>query len=254
MRYIFAFILGWITGIIINYCADVLPERRRFSSPFCRFCGVRQSWINYLLWPKKCRFCQQYRSPRSWIVEIFYSIFSELLVLYSPARLGYFISLVTLAYLGVVFIIDLEHHLILHPVSLAGILLFCSIGIKLHGILDTLWGGVAGLVIMLVLYGFGLIFIKALWRLRNQTSGEKEGLGFGDVIFCGVTGLILGWPGIISGIILTIILAGFVSLGFLLVKLILRKYSYNLALPFGPFLVLSVVILIFLNKQLISLF
>jgi leader peptidase (prepilin peptidase)/N-methyltransferase len=82
-----------------------------------------------------------------------------------------------------------------------------------------------------------------LGRVRHQPV-EEEALGFGDVNLAGVLGLMLGWPGILAGIVLTIFLAGGISLVYLIWKIIVKQYSPNLALPYGPFLALSALILL----------
>ena len=154
--------------------------------------------------------------------------------------------MILLVYLGLVTIIDLEHRLILHPVSLVGVFLGLWAGARLHGITDTILGGVAGFGVMLCLYLVGFLLMGWLARRRGQALTE-EPLGFGDVNFGGVLGLLLGWPGIIPGIFLTILIAGAASLLYLITMLITRRYKSDLAIAYGPYMVLSAFILIYLR-------
>jgi len=65
-------------------------------------------------------------------------------------------------------------------------------------------------------------------------------------------GLLLGWPGIVLGLVLAILLGGAVSLIYIVGMLITRRYRTFAAIPYGPFLVLSGVILIFLREYLLQ--
>jgi len=73
-------------------------------------------------------------------------------------------------------------------------------------------------------------------------------LGFGDVNLAGVIGLLLGWPGIVGGIFLAIMIGGIVSGIFLLIQLLQKKYMAYQALPYGPFLVLSTIALFYISS------
>jgi leader peptidase (prepilin peptidase)/N-methyltransferase len=103
---------------------------------------------------------------------------------------------------------------------------------------------------MLLIYLLGIGFVHWMARFRDFT--DKEALGYGDVNLCGVVGLLLGWPGIIAGILLTVLIAGAVSLFYLFLMLALRKYRSSLTLPFGPFLVGSAIIFLFLKDTVFA--
>lgn len=93
-------------------------------------------------------------------------------------------------------------------------------------------------------------------RWMSRRSGgidEDEALGFGDVNLSGVIGLMLGWPGIAAGLILTIFIAGIVSLVYLLIRLLTRRYQAFMAIPYGPFLVASAIILLYFIDTLRSI-
>jgi len=154
------------------------------------------------------------------------------------------LTVLLIAYFMLVIVVDFEHRLILHPVSVAGSVLCLVIGYQLHGILPTIYGGAAGAAIMYGLYMLGRVFVRYLAKARGEEIGE-EALGFGDVILGGVLGLLLGWPGIIAGLILAVILAGFISLIYLAVMFITRRDLRNLTIAYGPYLVISTFLLIF---------
>jgi prepilin signal peptidase PulO-like enzyme (type II secretory pathway) len=106
-------------------------------------------------------------------------------------------------------------------------------------------GGAAGFGIMLGFYLLGELFARWL-RSRRGLPPEEVALGFGDVNLAGILGLLLGWPGITAGLILAILLGGAGSLLYILWMVIRRRYQSMAAIPYGPFMVLAAVILLYL--------
>lgn len=242
---ILAVLLGYVAGVVVNYLSDILPVRRRLGMPLCTKCGADLTWKVFLTW-KQCSSCGSQRVLRHWLAVAGIIAIAVILVFYPHVRLGSAASLVIFVYLGLIFIIDIEHRLILYPTSYAGILICGAAGIFLHGIVDTMLGGAVGFAIMLILYFFGNWFGSWLAKRKGVTSEEGTALGFGDVMLAGVLGLLLGWPGIIAGIFLAIILAGVFSLLYLLVMVIRRSFKAMTAIPYAPFLVISAVLLLFI--------
>jgi leader peptidase (prepilin peptidase)/N-methyltransferase len=237
-----AILAGLLAGYVINYLADVLPVTRRFSAPTCRSCQKPISWPDYILL-RKCRTCVSRRSLRTYLVLVF-SIAAGIVVWWHPfQRLDIWLVWLLAVFFGTVIVIDVEHRLILHPVSLAGAAIGLYTGIRLHGILATLLGGAAGFGIMLALYYLGGLFARWLARRRGQEL-EEEALGYGDVNLAGVLGLILGWPGIIAGLMAAILLGGLASLFYIVSLLVLRRFKPFSAIPYAPFLILGAVILL----------
>ncbi|HUV26212.1 MAG TPA: A24 family peptidase [Anaerolineales bacterium] len=246
-------LLGWIAGAIINYTSDVLPIKRCLSHPFCSNCEHNQPLLNYLFWPRRCPTCQQRRTRRAWIMELSTIIIAAWLWNQPTLVLGFWFSLLVVIYFGIVVVIDLEHHLIMHPTSLFGSILGLVIGIQLHGIVDTLIGGLAGFGAMLILYILGALFARFVVR-RSQSGFNDEALGFGDVILGGILGLILGWPAIIAGLFFAIIMAGAISLVYLVLTFLTRKYKAFTFIPYGPFMIAGAAALIFFNQYFINAF
>ena len=248
--FLIAAILGWAGGALVNYLADVLPARRRLAPPFCLECQHSQAWANYLFWPRRCPACGRRRPWRTWLVELLFTLATLWLWFSPPVRLSFPAGFVLLVYFAVITVIDIEHRLILHPTSLAGAVLGLGVGIPLHGVWRTLAGGLAGFASMFLLYLLGFLFLRLLKR-RSAAEGD-EALGFGDVMLGGVLGLILGWPGIFGSLFLTILLAGAASLVYLVAMIVARKYSPALAIPYGPYLILGAVLLLYFPALLVG--
>jgi leader peptidase (prepilin peptidase)/N-methyltransferase len=247
-----AIIPGWLLGMLVNYLADVLPLRRKLTQPFCIVCDTNQSWLNYLVWPKRCPACNQRRSIRVWIVEGLFIVASVLVSFFPPAKVGYWLGMVVLAYFGVIVLIDLEYRLIMHPVSIFGAVLGLLVGIIRVGLVRSLIGGVVGFGIMWLIYLLGVLIIKLVNRRRGPMVNDVA-FGFGDVNLSGVLGLMLGWPLIIVGLVIAVLIGGLVSLIYIVVMLVTRKYQAFAALPYGPFLVIGAVLLIYFQDVVAAL-
>ncbi len=178
------------------------------------------------------------------MVEIGVIFASVWLWLSPPVRLGFFPGFLVMVFFVLVVVIDIEHRLILHPVSLVGAGLAALIGWWNHGLVPTLAGGLAGFGLMFLLYKFGEVFTRVSSRLRGEPIDEVA-LGFGDVNLAGILGLLLGWPVILLGLILAILAGGIYSLAYLLLSLVVGRYSSFEAMPYAPYLILAAGLLLF---------
>lgn len=269
-RILLALGTGWLCAVVVNYLGDVLPRRRSLARPFCIACNQDQVSLIYSLFPVRCSQCNAPRNLRSWLVFLGGLAVAAFLWLDPEPRLPFWLNCLIWLYFGLVIVIDMEHRLILHITSLAGLLLGLVVGIQLHGLQATLWGGAAGFVFMLGMFWLGNLFVRLVNRRkqRRQASdaAEKPGditgelpvdspeseeiedaLGFGDVNLAGVIGLFLGWPGITAGLILAILLGGAVSLLYLVVAILSRRYQAFAAIPYGPFLAIAVLFLLYFS-------
>jgi prepilin signal peptidase PulO-like enzyme (type II secretory pathway) len=247
-------IFGWFAGWLVNYFADVLPFTRRFSQPTCPECNVPFKWQDYLFF----RPCQNghTRKSRLWIVQIIILAASVYISIKPPSKLGFFLGLLLIIYFGVIFVIDLEHRLILHPTSIFGALLGLTVGIVAHKIVPTLLGGLGGLLIMLVFYGLGVLFTRIRKKrllAMGQEADDEEALGSGDVILVTILGLIVGWPLIWLCLLYGILLGGLVSLLLLLWLIISGSYKKNALMtfiPYGPYFIITAALIIYFPKLL----
>lgn len=232
-QFLAAVLAALLGGLLVNYLADVLPRTRRLSRP---------EW-----WPLNAANISAYFShSRSRVVHLVALGLVFWLLTDPLPTWPIWQSVLVLLYFGVVVVIDLEHRAILHPVSIAGAAVMGAIGLLRHGLFSTLVGGLAGFTILLALYGFGELFGRWLARRRGD-DWDDVALGFGDVNLAGVIGLLLGWPAIAGALFLTVLIGGAFSLFFVILNLLRGKYEAFAAIPYGPFLVLGVLLLILLR-------
>ncbi|MGA2503966.1 MAG: prepilin peptidase [Anaerolineales bacterium] len=243
-------ILGWLSGWLVNYLADVLPLTRKFTRPTCPACQTKFAWSDYLPF-RKCTNCGKRRTLRTFFVQGLMVVAAVWIWIFQGRALPFPLGIILLIYLAVVFIIDLEHRVVLHPVSIIGAVLSLGIGIFLrsgqsltYGITSTLLGGITGFGIMLVFYFLGELFVKRMAK-KGGLASDEVALGFGDVSLSGILGLLLGWQLIFVCLFFAILVGGVVSLVVIVGMLIAKKYKAFTAIPYAPFLILSAVYFLF---------
>lgn len=238
--------LGILSGVAVNYLADVLPFTRTFSAPICVHCSAKIPWPAYLSL-KPCIACGRKRKPRTGIVLALCVSGVPLLAFFPPARLPSVFAVPVFIFFLLVAVTDLEYRVILNPVSFVGAILGLVVGIALHGIPETLLGGGFGFGVMLAFYGLGILYVRQMAK-RRGLSADEVALGFGDVYLSGILGMLLGWPGIVAGLFMGILAGGVFSGLFLVGAVLLRRYKSFQAVPYAPFLLLGAAILFFLPR------
>jgi hypothetical protein len=168
------------------------------------------------------------------------------LVLFTISGLPWPAWLPLLVFLGVIFVVDLEHRLVLFETSLFGLAICFVYGWVLHGLSATLLGGLGGLGIMLAFFLLGAVFSRIVGALRGRALGEVA-FGFGDVFAGTFLGLLTGWPLIAGAIVLGLLSFAVFSVVYLLVLVLTKRYNaFANALPLTPFLILGAVLMLVL--------
>ncbi len=228
MDYLWIVFFGLVSGVAINYLSDRLPWQRSIGRPLCHHCGQEQEWQSFLRM-RACSHCNRKPSWRSPLVILFALGIALLIPSY-----GFWKSLV-LEYFLLVAVMDIEHRVIMHPVSLAGLILGGIIGWHEYGWQHTLLGGALAIFIMGIAYLLGLYYGRWIARRRKLEQAE-EGLGFGDVTLSLILGLMLG-IGVLRALVLGIFLGGIFGIFYLLFST--RHHALQAAIPYAPFLLLG---------------
>jgi prepilin signal peptidase PulO-like enzyme (type II secretory pathway) len=257
------FLVGLAFGVVLNSLADNLPPdandlRYPPRRPRCRACGQPHRpgyWLALAALARnggKCEHCGAPRRRREIVMELAAGFITAGLWFWA-ARAGgplaeagavYLAALVFVLALLLITVIDIEHRLILWPVIWPTALVVGLTGLVLpgHGIVSTIVGGIAGYGITLGIFVLAELYLRAMQALRRQPLDEVA-FGGGDVSLAGLIGLAVGWPGIIQALVIAILAGGVVSLGYIVVQLIRRRYTPHAAVPYGPFLVLGALVL-----------
>ncbi|MBT3239799.1 MAG: hypothetical protein HON98_08230 [Chloroflexi bacterium] len=239
-------LLGFITGIFINFVIEFLYAKRNFI-PGDELAVKTNKGILVYFFPWKFPEIALPKKIRIIAIDILFIIISLWLWVSPPTKVEFFWGFPLLIYFSIIIVIDMEYKLIFNQMSIVGAILGITLGVYLHGFTQTLFGGLFGYGIMFIMYKLGEIYIKRLAISRGEEV-EEVALGFGDVNLGGILGLILGWPGIMIGLFFGVFLGGIFSLGIIIFKKITGRYSALEAIPYAPFLIIGTIVLIYFRS------
>jgi leader peptidase (prepilin peptidase)/N-methyltransferase len=157
------------------------------------------------------------------------------------------------AILILIIIIDLEHMMIpnqvIYPAWVLGIL--ASLFRPIPGsFVSSITGALAGAAVCGLIYWGGRLFVRLAGRLRSQSIGSSA-FGLGDVRLGVFVGLVVGYPGIYLAIFLAILLGGLTAFFSIVVRYVVhRRYTPYAAIPYGPFLATSALLIMMLQPQI----
>lgn len=225
-------LLGLAVGSFLNLCIDRLPLGKSIISPssHCDACQQRLKTrdlvplFSYLWLRGRCRYCGAHIPRRLPLVELATALLFALLFWQYGLSLQLAIALIYASLFLVIFVIDLEHGLVLDNVVYPGMALAFVFSFFWPwpelvwpdiGVLSALLGGAIG---------FGLILIPYLI--------SRGGMGGGDVKLAGLIGLVTGFPLVFFALFLGILGGGLVAIALLISGVKSRKEP----IPFGPFL------------------
>jgi leader peptidase (prepilin peptidase)/N-methyltransferase len=234
-------LLGLVVSSFLNVCIDRLPEGESIVSPpsHCPFCGRRLApfdlipLLSYILLRGRCRYCGAPIPRRVLVVEAATGLLFILLwYRYGPSLRLLLATLYTCFFI-VIFVIDLEHHLVLNRVIYPAIVvaLLATPFTPDHGVVELLVGGALG---------FGLLFLIAF--------AYPAGMGMGDVKLATFIGLVVGFPSIFVSLFLSFIAGGLVGGSLLLTGRKGRKDP----IPFAPFLIAGGMVAMLYGKEIID--
>jgi len=261
---IIAFIFGSAVGSFLNVCIHRMPlgESVVWPGSHCPKCNKRIHsydnipFLSFLILGGKCRWCQQRIPLRYPLVELLTAIM--FVALYGRFGLNYdfFVYLVFACALIVATFVDMQHRIIPDEVSIGGAIIGFILGavkgfhLKPLGfhpvfVINSFLGIIiGGGIIYLTGYLFDLVYFKLLKKPPIQ--GETESMGGGDVKLLAMIGAFLGWP----GALLTFFLAPFFGIVVGLINLIVKK---DHTIPYGPFLSLAALLVLFWQNKIIHI-
>jgi leader peptidase (prepilin peptidase)/N-methyltransferase len=238
-------VLGLLAGAFLNLAADNLPHRRWIlDRPRCSHCQGERSWfslssvVSSLLGRWRCPSCGAPRSRRWLVLELITALsFGFFWFRYGPSAQLWLVSLYACV-LFLVFVIDLEHRLILRVVILP------AIGIAIVGSLFY-----PGLGWRRAVVGGALAFLFFyLVVIVGRVAFGRSAMGRGDANLAAFIGLITGFPEVILTLVITVCLGGLVSL-LLVVSGTKRLRSY---IPYGVFLVAGGLAMLVFHDEILS--
>ncbi len=250
LAYVAATLAGLGAGVAVNLAADTVEgdEESPWRARACRKCRAPLPperlvpVLNLSAARRTCPQCGTRASVRRPLLELALALIFPLLLAHVTApehvaRLAplavFAVDVIGCVVLALIFAVDLEHRLIfdfaIYPPAVALIavaLLFDhkSLAAMLFGV--VLCGG-----LFLLLYGLGFLLYR------------QEALGFGDVKLAALIGLLVGWPGAMTALVLAGLLGAAVSVLLLGLGVATRRTF----IPFGIFLAVGAVLALLLT-------
>ena len=255
---ILIFIFGAVIGSFLNVLILRLPQDKSVGGrSHCMNCNHELSAkelvpvFSYIFLRGKCSRCGHRISPRYWIIEIATGLLFLFTFIFfqSPFAAGGGLDWLALAralfavsVMVVVFMIDLEHYLILDKIIFPSIVIILLLNLILdwnsRGFINGSYF-FPGLIAAAGLFAFfGLLYMFSAGRW----------IGFGDVKLAVLLGLTLPFPFILVGVFLAFFIGSIAGV----ILIATGNKTLGSKVPFGTFLAASTVISLWFGQGLLD--
>jgi len=273
LQILFLFLFGAILGSFLNVLilryelGGAVFGRHLKGRSHCPHCNKTLSWyelmpiISFIIQLGRCRGCGQKISLQYPIVEIMAGV----IVATIPQILGFtpfaLIWAIALLVLLVISFIDVRHYVI--PDALT--IIIALLGVVVTAII--MMGDVSRFTIIpgtfLGDYALVFSFTDNPWLARLFAAfiggaffssiillSRGKAMGWGDAKFVAAIGLLMGWPDTLMAIIIAFVIGAIVGI----LMLVSKKKKFKDILPFGPFIALGVMMVVYFGHDIISLY
>lgn len=259
---IFTFIFGVIIGSFLNVYIYRLHTGRSLSgSSHCLSCGTRLKayelvpLFSYLFLRGKCRTCQSIIPSRYFLVEGFTGLLFVFVVLTAGDVFTLLLFWFLMAVLVVIFVYDLYHMII--PDEMVFALMAIAFLHEFYGLITGV--SVAEFTFNILAALIGSLFLFLLWHMS-----EGRWIGFGDVKLALPLGILVGYAGVFSMLVLSFWIGAIIGLLLLAwqylqkrgkphLRFLTRELTIKSAVPFAPFLISGFLAVFFLELDIVSL-
>ncbi len=249
-------ITGFFIGSFLGVIVDRITKNKTIvkGRSCCDECKKKLIWkdlvpiFSFLLIKGKCRYCKTSLSPFYPIIEFITGvcflisaqfIFSKHQSAIEIYNLKFMMDLIFYLYivsvLIIIFFIDLKYGIIPDKILFPAVLITLIFNIlnSYDQILNMFFSAI----------GASLFFLFLILITKGK------GMGYGDVKFVFLIGLLLGFPNIVFSLYLAFLTGGIVSIILILCR---RKKFQKDTIPFGPFLSFSTFLCLFWGDLIIK--
>jgi leader peptidase (prepilin peptidase) / N-methyltransferase len=248
-------LFGACIGSFLNVLILRLPKKETLGGrSHCQKClhvlGTKDliPIVSYLFLSGRCAHCKKRISVRYVLIEVITAfLFLVTWFLIRPAAAPDYLELFRAWFLVslflVVFVIDLEHYLILDRIIIPGVIAIIIVNFLLDSITGQHFFSLGSATFGGIISAFSSSFpFFALWYFSGGAW-----MGFGDVKLVVFLALALGWPYIWICLLLSFFLGTLISIPLL----ISGKKHMASKLPFGTFLAASATIVLFFGSDIL---
>ncbi|MCR4308309.1 MAG: prepilin peptidase [Candidatus Berkelbacteria bacterium] len=247
---VIAFLFGLAYGSFLNVVILRFDDLQSIAKDrsHCPNCKTQLSWwdlvplFSFAYLQGKCRYCKK---PISWqypIVELltavlvaasYYLLFTSQNLVMWQSIVGMISLIIVIGSMMTILVHDLTEMMV--PDLMSNLLLGASIVFTLvvhHDPLGLLYSALVGFLPIMLL----------VLPSRGKWMGE------GDIKIAGALAILVNWPNAVAFLILTFLLGGI----FGSVALATKRVKMKTAVPFGPFLIIASIIILFWGDSITS--
>lgn len=236
---IIIFVVGLILGSFYGCIGYRIPNKISVLKPgsFCEHCKKPLKWymnipfISFICLRGKCSYCKHPIDISNFFIEIFTAVTFMFSYLYFGFSSEFLIALILLSALAITAVTDFKYYYISDRVVFISLFALVMIYITKGNLVDQKWNFIAMI---------GMFVLMLLVKLIGDRVFKKECLGGGDIKLMLIMGLVLGLVPSLFALFVASILA-------LLAALVLREKHNKDMIPFGPFILLSTIMVYILN-------
>ncbi|MBO4708048.1 MAG: prepilin peptidase [Elusimicrobiaceae bacterium] len=252
--YIFSLIFGAIVGSFLNVCIYRIPANISLWWPpsTCPKCKTKIKFydnipvLSYLILRGKCRNCKTKISLQYPVIEALTSILTLFVVYIMGLTYWTAVALLVTYCLIILSVIDFKLYIIPDRFSIG----LTVLGLIVFFINPVFQGNLT--IRFIQCFASGAVAFFGLWGMAVLCSFifKKEAMGGGDIKLIAAVGVLTGFSGVIS----TLIISSFSALVYYAVLFILKKNPQNKTIPFGPFISIGLFINILFPNNLLLLY
>ncbi len=232
-------IIGAIMGSFLGCMGYRIPNKIKttYPSSFCSYCKKPLKWymnipiLSYIFLHGKCKYCHKKIGIIYFIVEVLGFILFGLNYYLYKFNINFFISTILTCVLIVTIVSDFEYYYISDRVLIISAFCLIITYIVFLPKTDIYMRLISAVVLFLFMMGI---------KILGNNMFETESLGDGDIKLMAVLGLSLG-------LINSFISLFFAALIALIFSLITLKKNKEHIIPFGPFLIIGALIVIYFS-------
>lgn len=235
-------IFGAIIGSFLGCMGYRIPNKIKttYPSSFCSNCKTPLKWymnvpiISYILLRGKCAYCKKDIGVIYFLCEVFGALLFGLNYLIFKFDINFFIATIMACVFIVTMVSDFEYYYISDRVLITSGLLLIIVSFIFLDASEAIMKVTSGVIMFVVMYGI---------KIMGNLMFKRESLGDGDIKLMGIIGLSVG------------LLNSFVSLFFgaltgLIYSIITIKKNKEGVIPFGPFLLIGSLIVIYFSSYI----
>ena len=238
-------IIGAIMGSFLGCMGYRIPNKIKttYPSSFCSSCKKPLKWymnipiISYLLQGGKCKYCGKKIGFIYFFIEVLGAILFTLNYKLYGFDMNFFVTTILTCVLIVTIVSDFEYYYISDRVLVISAICLLIVFFIFLPRTDFYMRIVTGVILFLFMFGI---------KILGNSMFETESLGDGDIKLMAVIGLSLG----LVNSFIALFFAAVLGLLFSLITMVKNK---DHMIPFGPFLLIGALLVIYLSNYITPL-